>query len=71
METEAESVAYVLAGLLGLLGLDASPYSVGYIAGWSRGDIEVIKSTAGNVLHAVHALAPALTGTDAPSQDAT
>lgn len=68
METEAESVAYVLAGLL---GLDAGPFSIGYIAGWSHGDIDVIKSTAVNVLRAVHELAPALTGLTEQSQFAT
>ena len=31
-ETEAESVAYVLAGLL---GLDTAAYSIGYVAGWA------------------------------------
>jgi hypothetical protein len=67
METEAESVAYVLAGLL---GLDSGPYSIGYIAGWSHGDIDVIKSTAANVLRAVHELATALTGLADPSLSA-
>ncbi len=32
-EVEAESVAYVLAGLL---GLDTTDYSIGYIAGWGK-----------------------------------
>lgn len=56
-ETEAESVAYVVAGLL---GLDTSDYSVGYVAGWSECDAELIKSTAANVLRAAHILADAL-----------
>lgn len=53
-ETEAESVAYVVAGLL---GLDTSTYSIGYITGWSDGDAAMIKSTAANVLRAVHVIA--------------
>lgn len=57
-ETEAESVAYVVAGLL---GLDTSTYSIGYVAGWSEGDAETIKATAGRVLRAAHTLADALT----------
>lgn len=52
-ETQAESVAYVLAGLF---GLDTSDYSVGYIAGWSKGDVELIKATATNVMAAVKTL---------------
>lgn len=57
-ETEAESVAYVVAGLI---GLDTSSYSIGYVAGWSHGDAETIKATAGRVLKAAHALADAIT----------
>lgn len=57
-ETEAESVAYVVAGIL---GLDTSAYSIGYVAGWSDGDAETIKATAGRVLRAAHVLADAIT----------
>ena len=57
-ETEAESVAYVVAGLL---GLDTSAYSIGYVAGWPQGDAETIKATAARVLRAAHTLADALT----------
>lgn len=56
-ETEAESVAYVLAGML---GLDTSAYTVGYVADWANADMETIKATASNVLRAVHALAEGL-----------
>jgi hypothetical protein len=56
-ETEAESVAYVVAGLL---GLDTSAYSVGYVAGWANADLDLIKDTATNVLRAVHIIADAL-----------
>jgi hypothetical protein len=54
-ETEAESVAYVVAGLA---GLDTSAYSVGYIAGWAKGDASMIRAAAENVMQAVHVLAP-------------
>ena len=50
-ETEAESVAYVVAGML---GIDTSAYSIGYIAGWSDGNTDMIKSTATRVLRAAH-----------------
>lgn len=56
-ETEAESVAYVVGGIL---GLDTTDYSIGYVAGWSKGDAEVIKATAANVLKAAHTIADAL-----------
>ena len=56
-ELEAESVAYVLAGLH---DLDTSDYSVGYLAGWSGGDVEKIKATAVRVQETVHQLAEAI-----------
>lgn len=56
-ETEAESVAFVLAAML---GLDTSDYSIGYVAGWSKANVDVIRSTASNVLRAVGILADAL-----------
>lgn len=57
-ETEAESVAYIVAGIL---GLDTSAYSVGYVAGWSRCEAETIKSTAARVVRTAHTLAEAIT----------
>jgi antirestriction protein ArdC len=54
METEAESVAYIVAGLI---GFDTSGFSIGYIAGWADADTELIKSTAGRVLHTAHQIA--------------
>ncbi|MCK0117002.1 ArdC family protein [Isoptericola sp. S6320L] len=57
-ETEAESVAYVTAGLL---GLDTAEYSIGYVAGWSDCDPQLIKDTADRVLRCAHTLADALT----------
>lgn len=57
-EVEAESVAYVVAGLL---GMDTAAYSIGYVAGWSDADPEVIRSTAARVLAAAHTLVEAIT----------
>lgn len=63
-ECEAESVAYIVAGIL---GLDTSAYSVGYVAGWTDGDTETIRDTAANVLRTAHKLADAIT-TDAAAE---
>ncbi|MBO0596218.1 ImmA/IrrE family metallo-endopeptidase [Nesterenkonia sp. E16_7] len=59
-ETEAESVAYVVAGMF---GLDTSSYTIGYIAGWAQGDTKIIRSTAAHVLKASHIIYEALTET--------
>ena len=40
-ETEAESVAYIVAGTL---GLDTRAYSVGYVAQWSQADTTSLKN---------------------------
>jgi len=42
-ETEAESVAYVVCGAL---GLDTGVYSAPYVMHWSKGDLEVIAAAA-------------------------
>lgn len=56
-ETEAESVAYVVAGVL---GLETSAYTIGYVAEWSTGDVALIKETAARVLKAAHTLTEAI-----------
>jgi antirestriction protein ArdC len=56
-ETEAESTAYVLAGLL---GMDADASSVSYVAGWANADSEAITPAASNVLRAVNTITAAL-----------
>lgn len=67
-EVEGESVAYVLAGLL---GLDTSAYSVGYVAGWAeQAEADVIKESAARVLQAVHTLAAALCPADEEASEA-
>lgn len=60
-ECEAESVAYIVAGIL---GLDTSAYSIGYVAGWIQGDTEEIKASAAAVLKTAHKLADALSADD-------
>lgn len=54
MEVEAESVAYIVAGLR---GFDTSTYSIGYIAGWAEEDTTIIRDTAARVLRAAHTIA--------------
>ena len=54
MEVEAESVAYIVAGLS---GLDTSAYSIGYITGWADEDLSLIRETATRVLEAAQELA--------------
>ncbi|WP_243768873.1 ImmA/IrrE family metallo-endopeptidase [Leifsonia sp. TF02-11] len=51
MEVEAESVAYIVAGLV---GFDTSFYSIGYITGWANQNTQLIRDTAANVLKAAH-----------------
>ena len=53
MEVEAESVAYIVAGLT---GFDTSAYSIGYITGWADEDVTVIRDTAARVLKTAHAI---------------
>ena len=57
-ETEAESVAYIVAGVL---GLDSSSKSIGYIAGWTQGDVGTVKSTAARVLTTAHLIIGSIT----------
>lgn len=61
METEAESVAYIVAGLA---RFDTSAYSIGYIAGWANADTDLIRSTAARVLKTAHQITTILTPTD-------
>ena len=54
MEVEAESVAYIVAGLS---GFDTRAYSIGYIAGWAEEDPAIIRDTAARVLTTAHTIA--------------
>ena len=57
-------------------GIDTSDYSMGYVAGWSRGkelaelkaSLDVIHSTAGEIINAIQPPPPELTR-DEPSQE--
>ena len=60
-ETEAESVAYIVAGVL---GLDTRSKSIGYIAGWTEGDVETVKTTATRVLATVRTILDGITEPD-------
>lgn len=60
MEVEAESVAYIVAGLY---GLDTSAYSIGYITGWANEDTAVIRESATRVLSAAHTIADVIAPT--------
>lgn len=61
-EVEAESVAYVVAGSL---GVDTSAYSIDYLASWSPADTHLIRASAARVLKAAHEIIDALT----PAED--
>lgn len=47
MEAIAESTAYVIGAHF---GIDTSSYSVGYVATWTKGDLELLRDTAEAVL---------------------
>ncbi|MGV8965231.1 MAG: ArdC-like ssDNA-binding domain-containing protein [Cellulomonas sp.] len=53
-EVEAESIAYLVANMA---GVDASGYSVPYVANWSGGDVTVLHDTAARVLTVARAMA--------------
>jgi hypothetical protein len=46
-EVEAESVAYLVCGEL---GLETDQYSFPYVAGWAKGDLKVVAATADKAL---------------------
>jgi len=54
MEVEAESVAYIVAGLH---EFDTSRYSIGYITSWAGEDTALIREAASRVLTAAHTIA--------------
>jgi antirestriction protein ArdC len=61
MEVEAESVAYIVAGLS---GFNTSAYSIGYITGWANENTQLIRDTATRVLKT----ADKIIGTISPAQ---
>lgn len=58
-ETEAESVAYVVAKYM---GMDTGEYSIRYVAGWSDADPKLVRSTAEHVRKAADEIITALHG---------
>lgn len=58
-EVEAESVAYVVSGIL---GVDTAPVSVAYVNGWAKGDANKVKELGQRVHGAIQQL---LEGVDA------
>ncbi len=46
VETEAETIAYVLADYL---NIDTSCYSIGYIASWSKGNEDILKESVARI----------------------
>lgn len=53
LEIEAESVAYMVCNGF---GLESAPYSIGYVAGWSGGDLAKVRTTAEWVVKTAHAI---------------
>lgn len=72
-EVEAESIAYVVCQYF---GIDTSNYSLAYVAGWSRGrelaelksSLNVIHSTAGEIIDAISPPPPKLERTQERAQ---
>ncbi len=60
-EVEAESVAYVVCQRAGLATTD---YSLPYVARWSGGEVDVVRSTADRVLGAARQILDGLGLTD-------
>lgn len=65
-EVEAESVAYVV---LNALGFNSADYSFGYVAHWSKGDVELVKKTGERVQRTAKTLLDAL-GLDGKEEEA-
>jgi hypothetical protein len=64
-EVEVESVAFIV---LDALGLASDTYSFPYVARWSTGDVELVKSSAEKVVaFAKQVLAPLTDGRPDPS----
>ena len=72
-EVEAESIAYVVCQYF---GIDTSDYSLAYVAGWSKGkeltelkaSLNVIHSTAGEIIDAISPPPPKLEQTQERAQ---
>jgi hypothetical protein len=51
MEVSAESVAYLVCQAF---GIESAPYSIGYVAGWSGGNVATVRTTAEWVVRTAH-----------------
>jgi hypothetical protein len=51
LEIEAESTAFLVCNAF---GLQSAPYSIGYVAGWSGGNIDTVRTTADWVVRTAH-----------------
>ena len=58
-EAEAESVAYIVTAWA---GLDASAYTVPYVAAWSAGDTDIVRAAAATVTAAARRILDHLDG---------
>lgn len=58
-EVEAESIAYIVCNVN---GIDSAPYSIGYVAGWAAGDLDLVKTTAAWVVKEAHRIIEELEG---------
>jgi len=56
-EVEAESIAYLVTAQA---GLDTTGYSVPYLAGWSGGDIDLLRESMTRVVNVARAISPAV-----------
>lgn len=65
-ETEAESVAYIVCGAL---GLDTGAYSAPYVNSWAGGDPRIIRAAAETVLRVAKQILAALDPAEALDED--
>lgn len=65
-EAEAESIAYVVAGAL---SQDTGANSIGYIATWTRGDLELLHTAGARVIDTAHRILTAITEEETSTAD--
>jgi antirestriction protein ArdC len=62
-EVEAESIAYLITAQA---GLDSATYSVPYLAGWSGGDVDLLRQSMTTVVNVARAATRGDPGTEGP-----
>ncbi len=65
MEVEAESVAFLV---MAAMGVDAGAYSFAYVARWSRGDLDRIRTTATTAINCARQLITELAAVEATGE---